>query len=349
MRGTWFLLVPWALLFGPGSLRAAAADPPRGDPAPRLSSAPHATEYWEVTAHLDGGYRLFTRIGITNEGPGERTAGAIWYLIHPNGHVSRLTNGRTQGNWKLSHDHLRLDIASTTLDLATPVRRLAIDSTSQRAKIDLRFPADSVPASSPDRAFEVDTLQLATPVQGTILVRDLPAPIAVRGALALTHAWTADKLPKVVQRQIELMADQPAGVAWYVSDVATPGGDSHRWLVVQRGGKTVHQSADFELLLGRANPGISDEAYAVPGQLMIRDDRIAVDVRLERPLLRANPLELVPQPFRLLFELEIAPQWIWADASFHLSFSGATDDASIEADGHCVVAVNFMNSLRLPQ
>ena len=349
MRGTWFLLFPGALLLTLFSTRSAAAEAPRGDPAPRLSTAAHATEYWEATAHLDGGYRLFTRIGITNEGPGERTAGAIWYLVHPNGRVSRLTNGRTQGNWKLSRDHLRLDIASTTLDLAAPVRRLAIDSTSQRAKIDLRFPADGVPASAPDGAFEVDALQLAAPVEGSIWVRDLPAPIAVRGALALTHAWTAESLPKVVQRQIELIADQPAGFAWYLSDVATPGGDSHRWLVVQRGGRTVYQSADFELLLGRANPAISDEAYAVPGQLMIRDGRIALDVRLERLLLRANPLEVVPQPFRLLFALEIAPQWIWADASFHLSFSGGAEETPVEADGHCVVVVNFMNALRLPQ
>ncbi len=306
MRGTWVLLVSGALLLALRSTPSAATEPARGDPAPRLSTAPHATEYWEATAYLDGGYRLFTRIGMTNEGPGERTAGAIWYLVHPNGRVSRLTNGRTQGNWKLSRDHLRLDIASTTLDLAAPVRRLAIDSTSQRAKIDLHFPADGVPASPPDGAFDLDVLQLAAPVEGTIWVRDLPAPIAVRGALALTHAWTAAGLPQVMQRQIEIIADQPAGFAWYLSDVATPGGDSHRWLVVQRDGKTAYQSADFELLLGRANPAISEEAYAVPGRLMIRADRLAVDVRLERPLLRANPLELVPQPFRLLFELKIA-------------------------------------------
>jgi hypothetical protein len=349
MRGTWFLLVPGAMLLALCSTRAAAADPGRGDPAARLSTAPHATEYWEITAHLDGGYRLLTRIGITNEGPGERTAGAIWYLIHPNGRVSRLTNGRAQGNWKLSRDHLRLDIASTTLDLASPVRRLAIDSTSQHAKIDLRFPADGIPASSPDGAFAIDALQLAAPVEGSIWVRELPAPIAVRGALALTHAWTADSLPQVVQRQIELIADQPAGLAWYLSDAVTPDGDSHRWLVVQRGGRTIYQTAALELLLGRANPAISNEAYGVPGQLMIRDDRIAVDVRLERLLLRANPLEFVPQPFRLLFELEIAPQWIWADASFHLSFSGGAEEMPVDADGHCVVAVNFMNSLRLPQ
>src|SRR5262245_43558703 len=103
------LLLAVAYLLGP--IRPAAA------PAARLSPAAQATEYWGLTARLDGGYRLFARLGITNEGPGEQSAGALWYLVHPDGHVSEFRNGRSRGWWTLSPDRLYIDIASSTLDL----------------------------------------------------------------------------------------------------------------------------------------------------------------------------------------------------------------------------------------
>jgi hypothetical protein len=343
----WALLSAAALLLAPWSISGEASRT-RGDPAARLSAAPDATEYWEVTARFDGGYRLFTRFGITNEGPGERTAGAIWYLVHPDGHVSELRNGREQGNWKLSPDHLRLDIASSSLDLRAPLRRLAIDSTSQHAKLNLQFPAGDTPADSPAGAFQTDTLQLAAPMEGTIWVRGMPAPTAVRGTAALTHTWTDDSLPRIVQRQIEFVADT-TDLAFYLSDVTTPGGTSRRWLEVQPSGATAYQSTDFELLLGGANPATTDGTYPVPGQLLIRDDRITLDIRVERLLLRTNPLDVVPQPFRLLFSLKIAPQWVWADASFHLTLSTGAASPPIEAGGQGILAVNFMNPLPLPK
>ena len=99
-------------------------------------------------------------------------------------------------------------------------------------------------------------------------------------------------------------------------------GSSRRWLEVQPSGATSYQSTGFELALGHANPATSDGTYPVPGQLLIRDDRITLDIRVERLLLRTDPLDVVPQPFRLLFSLKIAPQWVWADASFHVRLSG---------------------------
>lgn len=340
LSGAALLLAPWPIS-GEGA-------PALGHPAARVSAAPDATEYWEVTARFEGGYWLFARFGITNEGPGERTAGAIWYLVHPDGHVTELRNGREQGNWKLSSDHLRLDIASSSLDLRPPLRRLAIDSTSQHAKFNLQFPAGDSPANSPAGAVQTETLQLSAPMQGTIWVRGMPAPMAVRGAAALTHTWTDDSLPKVVQRQIEFVANT-TNLAFYLSDVTTPEGSSRRWLEVQPSGATSYQSTGFELALGRATPATIDGTYPVPGQLLIRDDRITLDIRVERLLLRTDPLDAVPQPFRLLFEITIAPQWVWAEASFHVRLSGEAASAPIEADGRGILAVNFMNPLPLPK
>jgi len=197
------------LLSGIGLLLAAdrsavpGAAPSGAAHAMRLSVAPEATEYWELAARFDNGYRLFVRLGITNEGPGDRTAGALWYLVHPDGRVSEFRNGRAQSRWKLSPDHLRLDIASSSLDLHTPVRRLGIDSHTQGAKIDLWFPADEKPprpATRPGAAFQIETVQIAAPIEGTIWVRGMAAPIAVRGTTFLIHGWSDDSIPTVVQR-----------------------------------------------------------------------------------------------------------------------------------------------------
>jgi len=106
---------------------AGEAAPEASDPAARLSSAPAASEYWNLTARFDAGYRLFARFGITNEGPGERTAGALWYLVHPDGRVSEFRNGRSKSRWTLSPDRLYIDVASSTLDLHGPLRRLELD------------------------------------------------------------------------------------------------------------------------------------------------------------------------------------------------------------------------------
>ena len=339
--GAVLLLSAWSFE-GPGAAAAA------GDAAARVSAADDATEYWEVTARFDGGYRLFTRFGITNEGPGVQTAGAIWYLVQPDGRVMVLKNGREQGNWKLSPDHLRLDIASSSLDLHAPLRRLAIDSTSQHAKIALQFPATDVLATSPAGEYQIAALQLSTPIDGTIWVRGMRTPMAVHGTVTLTHAWSDDSLPRVMQRQIEVVAGAP-DLTLYLSDITTPAGTTHPWLVVQRGDATAYNTTDREVSVDADMPAATHSGYPLASQLSIRDQKVRLDVRTERLLLRVNPLDVVPQPFRLLFAIKIAPQWIWADASFHLTLSTGSDTPPIEAEGRGTVAVNFMNPLSPPQ
>ena len=339
--GLALLLVPAAAAVGETALG-------RGDPAARLSPGPEATEYWDLTARFDGGYRLFARFGITNEGPGKRTAGAIWYLVHPDGHVSEFRNGRAQGRWKLSPDHLRMDVASSTLDLGAPVRRLAIDSTSQGAKIDLRFPAGEAPvwrAAASGSRVQTDTLQVSAPMEGTIWVRGMPAPVAVRGTTALTHVWTEESLPNLVQRYIQFVGATP-DLAVNLLDVTSPAGEHRRRLAVERSGTTGYQTTDFELVLGQAAPATADPRYPVPGRLLLLDGPTVLDIHPERVLLRTNPMSLIPQPFRLLFSFKIAPRWIWAEASFRLTLPAGAERAPVEAEGRGILAVSFVNPLR---
>lgn len=332
--------------------RAGDQTPGRGDPAARLSSDPEASELWNLTAHFDGGYRLFTWFFITNEGPGERTAAAIWYLVHPDGRVAEFRNGRQKGRWKLSPDRRRIDVASSSLDLRGPVCRVAIDSTSQRVKIDLRFPANEGPlwsaASPPSTStLRTDTLQISTPVEGTIWDDGLPAPVVVRGTAALTHAWMDESLPRIVQRRIEFFADQPE-LALYLSDIRAPSGDDRRWLALERGGTPDYQSSNFEMTLGQPVLLPADRNYPIPGRLLVHDGRITMEIHPQRLLLRAHPLGALPQPFRLIYSLKLEPEWVWVDASFHLQLTpgGAATTPPLSVDGRGILAVIFINPLR---
>lgn len=350
MREWLTLRLAVALLLVSSGSTAHEATPTHGDPAARLSPASGATEYWDVTAHFDGAYRLFARFVITNEGPGKQTAAAMGYVVHPDGHFSEFKNGRQKGGWKLSPDHLRIDVASSSLDLRAPVHQLAIDSNKQGVKIDLQFPASETPVSLPGPstpAFHTDTLQISAPMEGTIWVRGMPAPVRVHGTTALTHAWMDESESKLVQRRIEFVAATPT-LALYLSDITTPAGAHHRWVAVERNGKVVYQSADFELALDQAGAATADRKYPIPGHLLIRNGQIALDIRPQRLLLRTNPLDAIPQPFRSFLSLRSAPQRVWADASFHLQLAAGADGAPVITDGQGVLAVNFLNPLPLP-
>lgn len=336
-----------ALLLAARPSIATDAAPGGGGPAARLSSASAATEYWTLTARFDGGYWLFARLGITNEGPGERTAGAVWYLGFPDGRVAEFRNGRSKNWWKVSPDRLRLDIASSSLDLHAPLGRLALDTTSQGAKINLEFAAGDTPvrpAAPTTSAFQTQMLEIAAPIAGTIWVRGMPAAVPVRGTVALTHAWTEESVAATLQRHIEFVA-QMSELAVYLSDITTPAGERRRQLVVERGGAVVDESTDVELTLEPNGLVRGDRNYPLPGRLRVHDSRITLDIQPERLLLRTNPLNGIPQPFRFLFSLKAAPQWVWIDASFHLTLVGTAESPLLETDGRGILAVGFVNPL----
>ena len=318
-----------------------------GGPAARRSSAADATEYWDLNARFDSGYRLFERFVITNEGPGTQTAAAAGYIIRPDGQRSEVKNGRRQGEWRLSADGLRLDVASSSLDLHGPRRRLVIDSTSQGVRIDLHVPAGDPPpvaGAAAETPYRVDVLQIAAPIEGTIWVRGMDAPAAVRGSATLTHVWMDDSESRLAQRRIEFSA-RTANAALYVAEITTPAGERRHWLALERDGRLAYQTSASDLTLAPARPLGADRDYPLPGELIARDGALTVEIQPQRVLLRTDPLGVVPQPFRFFLSLRSAPQRVWADAAFHLRLAAGGDGAPFEADGEGILAVDFLNPL----
>ncbi|MBX3024836.1 hypothetical protein KF840_07985 [bacterium] len=332
---------------------AVAADAPgRGDPAARLSSAPQASEMWNVTARLDGGYALLAWFFITNEGPGEQSAAALWYLVHPDGRVAEYRNGRTRGYWTLSADRRRIAIASSSLDLGDQTRRLAIDSTSQRVRIDLRFAAAAsppwpAPASSPTAALRTDVLQVATPVTGTIWEGGMATPLAVTGTATVSHTWMDESVPRLLRRRIEFIAEQP-GLALYLADDAPASGAPSRWLGLASAAAGAYRSSDLEVTLGPPTL-TADRRYPVPDHLLVRNGRLSLDIHPQRVLLRADPLDAVPQPFRFLFSLQVAPQWLWVDATFQLQLAADAVGGPVAAEGRGILGLVYVNPLSRPR
>src|SRR5262249_2293518 len=192
---------------GLGALAAAlvAAAPERGDPAARRSHADDAVEYWDFITAFDGGQRIFARVLVTNEGPGEGTAVAVGHLVRPDGETVEFRNGRLAGNWEMDPDGRKLKVGSTKLDLHAPARRRAPDTGGRgidiRLRVEISGKGRAVGGERPD--YKVDLLDLAAPAEATVQVAGMSAPLSLRGRATLTHTWTDRSEPELVQRRID--------------------------------------------------------------------------------------------------------------------------------------------------
>lgn len=323
-----------------------APEPRRGDPAARLSDASAASEYWDLTARFESGHTLLVRFLITNQGPGAHTAVAQGYLILPDSRVVPFKNGREAGKWTLSGDRLSIDIGSSELDLRGPVRRFAVDNDKRGVKIHLSLPVRgpalwSEARDGADDGF--DLLQVSGEASGTIWVQSMPAAAAVRGRAALTHAWMSRSPGDLARREIEFFGlGDETGI--YFSEILPTAGAPRRWLAVVRGEAVEQYSGGVALDLGPPLSGARD--YPLPRGLAIRAGGIDARIEVQRELVRVDPFDIIPQPFRFLLSLRSRPMRIWAAAKCTLTGPGGGPTATA-VDG--VVAISYANPLPDPR
>ncbi len=343
----------WMLVFAVARVAAGAAqeppvERPRGDPAARLLSASAATEYWDLTARFESGHSLLARFLITNEGPSPHYGVGMGHLLLPDGRAVPFRYGRQRPKWTLSSDGLSMKVASSALDLHAPVRQFALDSDKSGVKVLLQFPVSGA-AVWPDGASNgepfFDVVQMPAPVEGTIWLQGMAAPLPVRGTIALTHTWMNGSEPGLTQRRIEVFC-RDGDVALYATELVTPAGARRRWAAVTRAGALVRQSQAIDLALGAARAA-GDDAYPLPDRLQWRDAALSADIRPAQLLLQANPLDIVPQPFRLLLSFKSKPQRLWADAACDLTLAAA-GGAALAQRGRGTVAATYLNPLPLP-
>ena len=323
-----------------------AAAPPAATPLPddpsALAAVMHpggsASEHWDLTARFNSGHALFVRSMITNAGPGSNTAVVIGHVVFPDGRVHPFDNGRREGRWEVSADRLSLKVGGSRLEMNGASRGFSKQSKKQRIQLDMRFrarPTLRAPQSGPPG---VAATTLA-PIEGSFQVADMPAPVSVEGVVFLRHAWGATSEATHTRRWIDVVAGTPeeGAVMW---GLETPGGAQHQWLSIIRNGQAGLTTGAFRFdAQGRAG---REPAYPVPEHIDISGDGVTGRVTLGRERVRADPMLIIPQPFRWFLSREIAPRRILLDARLELR----TNEGELLLEVPALVGVTWTNPQR---
>lgn len=329
----------------PGTVATPVDSKQQPELAARMSRQDSAWESWDLAARFESGHVLVARFLVTNDGPGEHTAVAVGHLLFPDGSPVTFHNGRASDRWKLEHDGMRLDVGSSELDLRPPRRSYEIDKDRTGVKIHLAIeasPDTSLASRQGPGGYGIRIVDVAAPIEGTAWIRErkMEEPVALRGRASLIHSWADARESKVALRRVDFASLSPDGAISLV-DVTTPDDAHLRWLVVQRGGRIVHETPDFELSLGPSQAGSG--RYPVPASVSFRDSVVEGKVDLQRILLSRDPFELVPQPFRFLLSLHTRPRRVWAESPFKVKFDTGSDRSSWQAQGAGIATVTWLN------
>lgn len=336
--------IRWGLALALLALPAAANGPEdRGDGASRLPSGDSASEYWDLSIRLDSGHRVFARFLITNEGPGDHSAVAFGHVVMPDGSTRPFDNAKRAGDWELSADGLRLHIASSILDQRPPRPKFEYDSNRRGVKLHLWYQPDGafpLPESPVLSGYASDLLAAAAPIKGTLWVEGMAEPLEVSGRLGASHTWTRRSESDLVARRIEFFS-LDADTSLYLSDVLTPKGARHHWLVVEHAGERWASDA-IEVGL---EPAREASDYPVPAALRLSGAGIEGRIALGPELVQDAPFDALPQPFRFLLSFRARPRRVWLESPFELTLEAGPGRPAAVLRGSGLTGVTFTNPL----
>ena len=332
------------------AVRAAAQTPAPTAPelAARLSDAPAAMEYWDLTGQFRTGHRLFARFLITNEGPGSHTGAAVGHVVLPTGAITPFKWGRTHADWSISPDGRRLKIGKAVLDISNAATVFDVDTDKHGIKIHVEFTRPAAPiAADPDPGTYRVEVVTPVPARGTVWLRGMEAPVAVDGTMALTHSWMERSEAEIVRQRSEVLA-ATEDVGLYLTDVAFVDGRRRSSLIVTRAGRVVHRAEDLPVAFAGTATRPGDARYPVADTWDSRTADVQFAARLQREWLRWNPLDIIPAPFRWVLALKAQPQRVWADADVVLAVAARPDRPALTARGTGVAVVTFQQPVKEP-
>jgi hypothetical protein len=337
-----------ALLILAATAAADPSPPPHGDLAARSSSGATAMEYWDVTAWLESGHRFFSRFLVTNQGPGVATAAAVGHLVLPSDEIVPFKWGRRRDAWSLGPGGLTLEIAKASLALGGPMPVVTV--ASEKRGIDLRLEiARTGPLvltkPLPD-GYSIDVVMPA-PARARVRVRGMDTAREVIGTAALTHTWMERPEGDLLRQRVECLARE-GEVAMYLSDLTLADGSRRSTMVTSRAGAVLREANDVAVAFGSAMLAGGDPRYPLATRWRVQGAGLEARVDVHRELVRMNPLDIVPQPFRMLLALGGRPQRVWADATLDVAVTPRAGEAAISAAGRGVVAATFARPLDPP-
>ena len=321
------------------------AAPERGSPVSRISEGSTASEYWDLDASFEGNHHLFVRFLITNEWPGDASAIAVGHFVWPDGKVSPFRNGRLAGNWTLGEGGRWLKVGGSRLDLSGPELRLDVDKKKAGVQIHLRMQTPARSSVGPELpGTGIDVLALAAPSEGTIWFKAMAEPLRVRGHAGITHTWTDQRESERVVRRIDFFGRDGA-LALYLGESLSPDGRRAQVLTVEKEGVPIVNVTEITVSHGDEKSSVMGPGYPAPKQLTITGPGISGVIHLNKMLVRHEPLQDLPLPFRFLLSSAAHPQRGWMDSRFEVRIEHGPLSKSLQAQGIGITSVSFTNPL----
>lgn len=315
-------------------------------PLVRLPDGKLATEYWDLVARLDSGHLLIAQTWLSNLGVTDRSAGALGWLIAPNGAPYRFKRSEAPGAWLLTDGGRRIDLHSIALAPGGPARGFEVRK--QDLGIDLQMTGAAGPLSSGSVAGECPFEVLEASAPASVRLRGAAAaPVETHGRVALTHRWTSGLEASCVLRRVEVFVlERELGI--YFAETQAPGGSLHRWLVAKRDGRVFFQGDPGDAAEVRWNE--TDEGFGAPLSLRFGAAGLDARVRFEAELTSVDPTDRLPRPMQWLVASRTRPRLSWWRSPFEITLdTGGGVRRSFR--GEAVAKVSYMNPLpggRLP-
>jgi len=327
---------------GLGSLGAA---PERGDPVSRISAGPSASESWEFVASFDSKERLFARFLITNEFPGDAMGVAVGHFVRADGSIVPFRNGRLSGDWELGDGGRWLKVGGSRLELSPSELAIDIDKKKRGIQIHLRMrpgPRASIGPELPDTS--VDVLAVSAPIEGTFWFAGMAEPQSVRGRVGITHTWMDPRESDRVVRRIDFFGRDGA-LAFYLGEALAPDGRRAQVVTVERDGKAILNVTEITISHGEEKTTEMGAGYPVPRQLVLSAKGFSGVIHLNHALVRHEPLQDLPLPFRFLLSSAAHPQRVWMDSRFEVRIEQGPLSTPLQAQGTGITSVAFTNPL----
>jgi hypothetical protein len=316
------------------------------DPGAKIPAGDSASEYWDLVATLDDGFVVTARFAITNEGPGEHNALAFGHVLRPGSPPVPFQNGRRRGAWRLSPDRRRIEIGSSLLALPDGARHFEVDNDKRGVKVFLDWQPDASGRTAPvgPQGYQIDVLQLASPVRASVWIVGMKSPKEVAGTLSLIHTRVPVQEGELILRRIDVVSREPGSGA-HLLDLLAPDGARFSWLSVastpgaellERSGFAVGTEGEVQ----GASPG-----HPNPSRLSLKGADLRGTVSLGEPFLEVDPLAALPGFLRMVYSLRGRPHRSWTPAHFDLSLIPGPALPAIRVAGDAIAALTFLDTL----
>lgn len=269
-------------------------------------------ETWDFAFAFESGDRLLLRFALTNLGPGERNAAAVWNWIDPSGEVVEYDNGQRESGWSLEENGRVIRIKSSSLDLRRPLLRVAMKKKRARIELALELPAAPLHAAD-DGGDRFELWATRAPVTGSYWTRGMTEPRQVRGEASLFYSWLQDEGREL--RRVDFVSFDPRSDV-YVTAILRENGRSDGWAFFPSAVSSNALTRDIVLCPGPA------KSYVWPERILVHREGQAASIRVDPPFLRSDPLSALPKAIGALVGWIYKPMRLWSRATLTIDGAG---------------------------